>query len=194
MTTSQTIIKIAPALLTAQKKIGSAKKDATNPFFKSSYADLGAVMEACKEALNDNGITVLQPIGRDEYGAYVETLLLHESGEYITDRMPVVAKAQNDPQAFGSAVTYSRRYSLQSMVFIPAEDDDGNKATGHKETPTPVAKSYKDEDGLTHEPVNGIVCEKCGEPTVIREVKGTDGVVKKFRACTTKDKSHSVWL
>lgn len=129
MKTSQTIIKIAPALLAAQKKIGAAKKDATNPFFHSSYADLGSVMEACKEALNESGIIVLQPIGTDEIGVYVETVLLHESGEWIADRMKIAPKTDSNPQDQGSAISYARRYSLQSMVFIPAEDDDAESAT-----------------------------------------------------------------
>lgn len=126
---STTITKIAPALLAAQKEIGAAKKDAENPFFHSTYADLGSVMEACKEALNKNGITVLQPIGTNECGVYVETVLLHESGEWISDGMRISPKSDTNPQDQGSAISYARRYSLQSMVFIPSEDDDANKAT-----------------------------------------------------------------
>lgn len=138
MRRSESIIKIAPALLEAQKNIGAAKKGATNPFFHSSYADLGSVMEACKEALNEQGISILQPISSDEQGVYVETILLHESGEYITDLMRISVKSENDPQAQGSAITYARRYSLQSMVFIPAEDDDAEKATDRKITTPPI--------------------------------------------------------
>lgn len=134
MNRSESIIKIAPALLNAQKETGVATKDSQNPFFHSTYADLGSVMEACKDALNNNGISVLQPVGMDEQGnTYVETILLHESGEYISDRMRVTIKEVNNPQAQGSAITYARRYGLQSMVFIPAEDDDGEKATNHTE-------------------------------------------------------------
>lgn len=133
MKTSQSIIKIAPALLEAQKKIGAAKKGSVNPFFHSNYADLGSVMEACKDILNENGILVLQPIGSDENGVYVETVLLHESGEYISDCMRIAPKSETNPQDQGSAISYARRYSLQSMVFIPAEDDDAEKATVHKQ-------------------------------------------------------------
>lgn len=136
MIKSDSIIKIAPALLKAQKEIGAATKGATNPFFHSTYADLGSVMEACKVKLNENGITVLQPVGTDEGGVFVETVLLHESGEFIADRMRISVKQANDPQAQGSAITYARRYGLQSMVFIPSEDDDAEKATSHPEAPT----------------------------------------------------------
>lgn len=129
MIKSDSISKIAPALLEAQAAMGAAKKDSENPFFKSKYADLGAVMEVCKKELNDNGIVVLQPVGTDEGGVYVETILLHSSGEFISDKMRLAVKQANDPQAQGSAISYARRYSLQSMVFIPAEDDDAEKAT-----------------------------------------------------------------
>lgn len=129
MKTSESIINISQALLASQKKIGSAKKGAENPFFHSKYADLGSVMEACKDALNENGITILQPIDSDEHGVYVETTLLHESGEWISASMRIAPKSETNPQDQGSAISYARRYSLQSMVFIPAEDDDAEKAT-----------------------------------------------------------------
>lgn len=138
---SQSITKIASALLNAQKKIESASKDATNPYFKSKYADLNAVMDACKTALNENGIVVLQPIQSDEVGDYVETTLLHESGEYLSSKMRITVAKQNDPQAQGSAITYARRYSLQSMVFIGAEDDDGEGAMKRVEQPKQAVKN-----------------------------------------------------
>lgn len=145
MKTSESIIKIAPALLEAQKLIGSAKKGSVNPFFHSSYASLGDVMEACKEALNENGITVLQPIGTDENGVYVETVLLHTSGEWISNGMRIAPKSETNPQDQGSAISYARRYSLQSMVFIPAEDDDGEKAKNSKGTPIKEIAKTLDE-------------------------------------------------
>lgn len=132
MKTSESIIKITPLFLNAQKAIESAKKDAENPYFKSKYADLNAVMLACKDILNENEIAVLQPV----VGMTVETILIHTSGEFFSSETPIVCKSQNDPQALGSAITYARRYGLQSMVFISAEDDDAEKATSH----TPVQK------------------------------------------------------
>ena len=163
MKTSESIVKIAPALLAAQKEIGSATKDATNPFFKSKYADLGSVMEACKEALNKNGIVVLQPVSNsfsfnDQAPVpmtFVETILLHESGEFISDIMLASVKQHNDPQAQGSAITYARRYSLQSMMFIPAEDDDAEKATPRPQT-TPASAQ------TVYHTQNSDKCPKCG--------------------------------
>ena len=122
MKTSESIITIAPAFLKAQKTIESVIKDSTNPFFKSKYADLTAVIDACKDKLNKEGIAILQPID----GMYVETILIHESGEWFSSLTPIVCKEENNPQALGSAITYAKRYGLQSMVLLPAEDDDGN--------------------------------------------------------------------
>lgn len=133
MTTSPEISRISAALLRAQKAIGGAAKGAKNPFFHSNYADLGSVMAACKEQLNDNGISILQPI---EDGC-VSTMLLDVSGEWIKDSgVPIVFVKQNDPQAQGAAITYARRYGLMSMLFIPAVDDDGEGATNHADQPS----------------------------------------------------------
>lgn len=128
MKRSDFVTKIAPALLKAQKLMGGATKGAANPFFRSKYADYGAVLEACKELLNDNGIAILQPHHNEGGKNFVETLLMHESGEWISSETEVVCAKQNDPQALGSALTYARRYGLQSLVALPAEDDDGEKA------------------------------------------------------------------
>lgn len=120
---------IATALVKAQKQMGNAKKDSNNPFFKSKYADLNAIREACLPILNDNGIVVLQPIIHIEGKNFVKTMLLHESGESIEGLTEIVYSKQNDAQAQGSGITYARRYGLQSLVNVGAEDDDGNAAS-----------------------------------------------------------------
>lgn len=159
MKTSESIIKIAPALLKAQKEIGFAVKGSVNPFFKSNYADLGAVMEACKQALNDAEIVVLQPIGTDEIGVYVETVLLHSSGEWIADRMKIAPKTDTSPQDQGSAISYARRYSLQSMVFIPAEDDDAERVTNRN-----ADKQGDSSETISKRLVNPAGCIECHAP------------------------------
>jgi len=136
MKTSNEIKQITVAFLSAQKNIESVIKDSSNPFFKSKYADLSAVIDACKEHLNKEGIAILQPID----GMNVETILIHTSGEWFSSSTPIVSKEQNNPQALGSAITYAKRYGLQSMVLLPAEDDDGNKATVVS-TPAPTGES-----------------------------------------------------
>lgn len=163
MTTSTNITNITAAFLKAQKDIVSVIKDQTNPYFKSKYADLTGVIEACKEQLNSNGIAILQPID----GMEVETILIHESGEYFSSRTPIVVKAQNDPQALGSAITYAKRYGLQSMVLLPAEDDDGNTAS-----PTRVTVQAGTQ------PATALgVCEKCGAVNITYK-SGTVGCSK----------------
>lgn len=128
MNTSDSISTLAASLSEAQAKIGGAVKDAQNPFFKSHYADLGSVMSVCKGPLLEHGISVLQLVGSDDNGGYLETVLLHKSGEFISDRMKLVCAKPNDPQAMGSAISYARRYALQSALFIPAVDDDAEHA------------------------------------------------------------------
>lgn len=125
MIKSDTLNKIAPALLEAQKTMGDAVKSAKNPFFKSSFADLNAVREAVMPALNQNGITVLQLTVPGENGRqFVQTTLLHESGEYLGSNTEIVCAKQNDPQAMGSAISYARRYGLQAFMCVGAADDD----------------------------------------------------------------------
>lgn len=139
MERSESIVKLATALLSAQKKIEAAVKDSANPFFRSKYADINSVMEACKSHLNDAGIVVTQLVESFTDGDFLTTLFIHsESGEYLSSRMKLQGTADG-MQAYGSAVTYARRYMLQSMAFVGAEDDDGNAATGKKE-PTKVEK------------------------------------------------------
>lgn len=128
MKTSESIKNIAAALLKAQRLMGGAKKGSSNPYFKSKYADLGSVLEACKELLNDAGVIILQPHITTEQGKFVETTLMHESGEWISSSTEIVCAKANDPQAQGSAITYARRYGLQSLLSMPAEDDDGESA------------------------------------------------------------------
>jgi len=119
---------IATALAKAQANMGKALKQANNPHFRSKYADLGNVMDACLPALNEAGIALIQPTGEDEHSPFVETILIHgESGESLTCRVPLIV-SKNDMQGYGSAVTYARRYGLMTMAGIAPEDDDGNAA------------------------------------------------------------------
>lgn len=121
--------QIAKALLEAQKEMGNAIKDSKNPFFKSTYADLNSIREACMPSLNKHGIVVLQPIVHIEGKNFVKTVLLHESGETFDSLTEIVYSKNNDAQAQGSGITYARRYGLQSIINVGAEDDDGNSAS-----------------------------------------------------------------
>jgi hypothetical protein len=125
MNKSESIKELATALNKAQDAMGGAVKDAKNPFFKSNYADLSSVVEAIKQPFADNGLSYSQfPLTEDGY-AGVETILMHISGEWIESKL-LLPISKKDAQAAGSAITYARRYALQSMAGIPSEDDDGN--------------------------------------------------------------------
>lgn len=131
MNSSESIKNLTKALLKAQTQMGAAVKGAKNPFFKSTYADLPTVMEVVKGPLNEAGVLVLQPACFKDGKNFITTTLIHaETGEWTSSDTEVICSKQNDPQAFGAAQTYARRFGLQSMLFIPAEDDDGNFASG----------------------------------------------------------------
>jgi hypothetical protein len=120
---------IATALVKAQKAFGPALKTATNPHFRSRYADLSACVEAVVDALNDNGIYLLQKNYDCNDGVMVETVFVHESGEMLECGIVHFPAVKHDPQGYASALTYARRYSLMAACGIAPEDDDGNAAS-----------------------------------------------------------------
>jgi len=127
---------IATALVKAQKEFGPALKTATNPHFRSKYADLASCVEAVMDALNNNGIYLLQKTHDQQSGIMVETVFVHESGEMLNCGTLYFPASKNDAQGFMSALTYARRGSLMAACGIAPEDDDGNAAT-RKAMPTP---------------------------------------------------------
>jgi ERF superfamily len=120
---SSTIGKLFEALAKAQGQIQCALKDKKNPYFKSSYADLTSVWEACKPALSENGLAVIQTVEGTKLDMFLVTWLGHSSGEWMKSKLPLIMIKQ-DPQSLGSALTYARRYSLSAMVGVCADDDD----------------------------------------------------------------------
>jgi hypothetical protein len=151
--------EFAKAMAKAQSQIKTALKDTKGQIGQNrsyKYADLTSVWDACKQALSSNDIAVIQKPDFDNSGMWLETMLLHASGESVTGRYPL-RPAQDTPQAYGSAITYAKRYSLSAMVgVVTEEDDDGNAASqrGNYEPParpaplpdaTRAAKSYVDE-------------------------------------------------
>lgn len=129
--------QLATALAIAQGSIQGAVKDRTNPAFKSSYADLASVWDACRGALSANGLSVSQHPGRLEDGsATVTTILLHKSGQHISSVCAALPRDQS-PAAVGSVVTYLRRYALAAAVGVAPEDDDGQAASHATANPQP---------------------------------------------------------
>jgi hypothetical protein len=121
--------EISAALVKAQKEFGPALKTHTNPAFRSKYANLSACIEAVVDALNNNGIFLMQPTHECVDGVIVETIFIHESGEQMSSGKLHVPATKHDAQGYGSALTYARRYSLMAACGIAPEDDDGNAAS-----------------------------------------------------------------
>lgn len=126
---SEQINELAAALAKAQGAIKGAAKDTANPFFKSKYADLASVWDACRTQLTANGLSVIQTMDDSQGGVTVVTTLAHSSGQWIRGRL-TMKPVKDDPQGIGSAITYARRYALAAMVGVAPEDDDGNAASG----------------------------------------------------------------
>lgn len=144
MKTSESIIKISPALLQAQKSLTFASKNAKNPHFKNTYADLSAVIDAVKPALNDAGIIFLQtPSPSDNGYLFLTTRLIHLSGEWIEDTATCPLPKQ-DPQGYGSCLTYLRRYSLAAICGLYQDDDDA-EATRIPAVSITVLNKYKQD-------------------------------------------------
>lgn len=138
MTTSEQIQDIAAALSKAQGAMKPAIKDASNPHFKSKYADLAANVEAAREPMSANGLSVVQEAVTVQGGVAVTTRLLHSSGQWIQFEPLTIPTAKSDAHGVGSATTYARRYALGAVLGLVAEDDDGNAATTNR--PSAVAK------------------------------------------------------
>lgn len=152
MKKSEQINDLAAALAKAQAEVAGAHKSSANPFFKSKYADLASVWDACREPLTKNGLSVAQfPVteivpfkgiddkGKEFDGSFAKvtviTLLMHSSGQWIEDASFTAEAKDAGPQSIGSAVTYLRRYSLQAVAGVAPEDDDGNAAQRPNERP-----------------------------------------------------------
>jgi len=173
---------IATALVKAQRDFAPALKTSTNPHFRSRYADLAACVEAVIDALNANGIAMIQRTHDSDNGVAVETLFVHESGETITGGILHVPAAKQDPQGYGSALTYARRYSLMAACGIAPEDDDANAASR-----TPVNAQSRSarvsiptgKDGS----VTATISPPAGEVTVTPSPERIAEVEKILRAC-----------
>ena len=139
MMQSESIANLAKALSIVQGKLTHAKKDSANPFFKSKYADLESVWDACRDLLASNGLAVAQFPGTYsdlDKSMSLTTILTHASGEWISQEMSVPV-TKPDAQGAGSCLTYMRRYALADVVGVVQADDHGNAAS----TPKPVVKA-----------------------------------------------------
>jgi len=138
MQKSESIAELAGALAKAQGEMAAAKKDSTNPFYHSRYADLAQIVEAIRKPLSDNGLAISQLVQPDAEAAVIETILMHQSGEWLSSIIQL-KPVKTDPQGIGSALTYARRYALGAIVGLATEEDDD-------------AESAMGRDGLKSEP------------------------------------------
>ena len=129
MKQSESIKELATALAKAQGELTHASKSSVNPHFKSKYADLASVWEACREPLSSNGLSVAQfPSEFQNNIMTLTTRLMHSSGEWLEQTMSAPV-SKPDPQGIGSCLTYMRRYALASVVGVYQDDDDANSAS-----------------------------------------------------------------
>ena len=142
MKMSESITAISPALVKAQALIEDAVKDSNNPAFRSKYADLSAVLAVIREPMAVNDICVLQSPTRADGGVEVETLILHKSGEWISQSC-FIPITKVDAHGTGSGITYGRRYGLMSIFCIGTEDDDGNTAVERPLAPKQISAPAK---------------------------------------------------
>jgi hypothetical protein len=172
--------QVVKALIKAQVEMGRLIKNATNPHLKSKYADLGSVIDASFDALHSNGFAVVQACGADDRGQFVDTVLIHESGERLTSRV-YLRIAKDDMQGLGSAITYARRYGLLGLAGLAPEDDDGQGTT--KPTAKPENKPAKQQEA--HKPaildkIGAMMADKSEEAKehtreLIRRARKPDG-------------------
>jgi hypothetical protein len=143
MKMSETISAIASALAKAQGEIEDATKTGINPAFRSKYADLAAVRAVVREPLSVNDLCVMQFPRTIPGGVEVETMILHKSGEFVSEAL-FIPVSKNDAHGIGSGITYARRYGLMSLLCLAADDDDGNAAV--EKSPAPALKAGLSND------------------------------------------------
>ena len=200
------ILKIAPAFIAAKRAFGPALKDKTNPAYRSKYADLGACLEAVDGALLDNGIALYQETSEDPTGVIVETVLLHESGEILRCGKLHVPAVKQDPQGYGSALTYARRYSIMAACGIAPEDDDGNAASKKRAPPVaPAVDATPPVEELADDPLDqprnfGLTPEKAKRVRRIAEAAMQKfnendewGAFEEWVTCKDNAEKSAVW-
>jgi hypothetical protein len=174
--------KISAAMAKAFPAIEGAVKGRVNPAFRSKYADLSAVIDAIKPHLAEHGLWFMQRTHPVDGGVGVETVIFHASGQSISGGVLRLPAAKQDPQGYGSALTYCRRYSLMAAFGVPAEDDDGNAASGRQEArKTPVAPA---DDGEA-----AVILDSLREAAM----EGVDALRERLAAIPSGAAKRAVW-
>ena len=147
---SDTVAKVTAALVTAQGAFPTVEKNSTNPHFKAQYADLTAIVETVRPHLAKAGLAVIQFPDELQGEPALTTRLVHSSGEYLQATTPLALAprgAKPNAQEVGSAMTYARRYGMQAVLGLVAEDDDGNAASRTDSRPRAASEGPRDPGG-----------------------------------------------
>lgn len=201
MKTSEAIDTLATALAKAQGELGGAKKDSTNPHYKSKYADLASVVDALKACFPKHGLSYVQTIVTLPDGVGVETRLMHASGQWIEGEPFALPVNKADAQGFGSCLTYARRYSLAAIAGVAPEDDDGNAAAAAKPGngfggSKPITATQEAHDAFSDLPdeVQSVVREWAMETiALVNEGKTADAAAFLAQKCETQEDKLAVW-
>jgi len=178
---------IASALVKAQRGFAPALKTSTNPHFRSKYVDLAGCVEAVVDSLNAAGIALIQRTSQDDTGVTVETVFVHESGEMLECGKLHVPAAKQDPQGYGSALTYARRYSLMAACGIAPEDDDGNAAS--KQAP----KVSATKTDLVPQNRLSILADVAAAINERMSVNDLVGAVEEYQGITDIEEKTALW-
>lgn len=188
MKSSQSIENLAKALVSFHTEVKDPKRDANNPFFKSKYVTLDVLIGTVRPVLAKHGLSFLQiPSSADNGKVGCTTILMHETGEYIESEPFVMSSQKNDPQGYGSALTYARRYSLSATLGVAwDDDDDGNYASQPQQQQKKAPRKVNPKEPTSLEIIRGIAVEVndiamakgIGKEVVIELIKGYN--VKKF--------------
>lgn len=189
MNRSSELGELGKALSKAQGQISIAKEDSDNPFFKSKYADLASVWEACRKPLSENGLSVIQCISVRDSKRLLETTLLHSSGQYIVSELDLTPK-DNTPQAIGSAITYAKRYALAAIVGVCSaiEDDDAEAAMGRE----PRTNNKQSVSKTNEEPYGEQITETLAKERVEAEHWCSAHKTKFFKSGKMKSYAHPI--
>ena len=183
-TTSDSIAQIAAALAKAQGKFTNPQKDRDNPFFKSKYATLDALIDCTRAVLSENELSIVQVI-RTERGMELSTRLMHSSGEWIESNIPLVT-AKDGAQKLGSEITYMRRYCYAAILSITAdEDEDGNLAQSAVKKPAQTRQSEppRTEDrSATMAKFGAELLKDLSDATTMKQVAAIDDKFKRAQA------------
>ena len=166
-------------LLEVQKKVGALAKDKKNPFFNSNYLDINNIVEVVKPILNDQGLIILQPIGMTPEGRMTLTTVIIDSEEGSTRdsmKFTTILPENPDPQKMGAIITYFRRYAIQSLLFLQAEDTDANDTKPQQSAPqTPKnadkAVPFGAGNGEYVPDEEPQICEQCSKILTVNELK-----------------------